>query len=91
MNYVPPVKPKNWLIESILATIFCCLPFGVAGIVFAAQVDNFYAQGQFDAAENASRQAEKWTKVSFFVAIGLAVLYGILLAFGVGFGLFSAL
>ncbi|WP_419184195.1 DUF2752 domain-containing protein [Xiashengella succiniciproducens] len=36
--------PKTWLGESILVTIFCCLPFGIAGIVNASKVESrFYA------------------------------------------------
>ncbi len=68
-------KPKNWLVESILATIFCCLPFGVAGIVFAARVDSSYAAGDINGAMKASAEAGKWTKISFFVAITGWVLY----------------
>lgn len=30
------VCPKTWMAESILVTVFCCLPFGIAGIVFAS-------------------------------------------------------
>ena len=30
------VQPKTWLVESILVTLFCCLPFGIVGIVNAA-------------------------------------------------------
>ena len=29
--------PKTWLVESIVATILCCLPFGFAGIVNASR------------------------------------------------------
>jgi len=72
---VPPPRPKNWLVESILATIFCCLPFGVAGIVFAAQVNSKYDAGDYEGALKASKEAGKWTKVSFFVQLGLAVCY----------------
>ena len=35
----PSVRIKNYLVESILVTICCCLPFGIAAIVFAAQVN----------------------------------------------------
>src|SRR5574344_900091 len=27
--------PKTWLVESILVTILCCLPFGIVGIINA--------------------------------------------------------
>ncbi len=55
---IPPVRPKNWLVESILVTIFCCLPFGIAGIVFASQVNSKYDAGDYAGAEKASRQAK---------------------------------
>ena len=75
--------PKNWLVESILATLFCCLPFGVAGIVFAAQVNSKYSQGDYDGALQASRDAAKWTKVSFWIGIiGLAVWLIFIFGFG---------
>ena len=42
-NYQIPteytVPPKNWLIESILVTLFCCLPLGIAGIINASKVE----------------------------------------------------
>jgi hypothetical protein len=71
----PQTQPKNWLVESILVTIFCCLPFGVAGIVFASQVNSKYASGDYTGALEASKNAAKWTKIGFFVGIGFIVLY----------------
>ncbi|MES2882212.1 MAG: CD225/dispanin family protein, partial [Bacteroidota bacterium] len=44
-DILPPQQPKNWLVESILVTIFCCLPFGIVGIVNAAQVNSKFAAG----------------------------------------------
>jgi hypothetical protein len=67
--------PKNWLVESILVTIFCCLPFGIAGIVFAAQVNSKFAAGDYEGALKSSKDAGKWTKIGFFVGLGLIVLY----------------
>lgn len=66
--------PKNWLVESILATIFCCLPFGIAGIVFAVQVNRLYEAGDYQGAIEASANAAKWTKVSFWVSVAGIVL-----------------
>ncbi len=70
----PQPQPKNWLVESILATIFCCLPFGIAGIVFAVQVNKLYEAGDYQGAIEASANAGKWTKISFWVSIGGIVL-----------------
>ena len=70
----PKPQPKNWLVESILATIFCCLPFGIAGIVFAVQVNKLYEAGDYQGAIEASANAGKWTKISFWVSVGGIVL-----------------
>lgn len=67
--------PKNWLVESILVTVFCCLPFGIAGIVFASQVNSKYAAGDYAGATQSSKDAAKWTKIGFFVGLGVYVLY----------------
>ena len=71
--------PKTWMAESILVTIFCCLPFGIAGIVFAAKVSSLYAAGQSEEAVEASNNAAKWTKIGFFVGLAVMVIYMIFL------------
>ena len=71
--------PKTWMAESILVTIFCCLPFGIAGIVFAAKVSSLYAAGQYEEAVEASNDAAKWTKIGFFVGLAVMVIYMIFL------------
>lgn len=77
----PP--PKNWLVESILVTIFCCLPFGIAGIVYASQVNAKYSQGDYAGAVEASNNAGKWTKIGFFVSLALWAIYLVIVfAFG---------
>ena len=72
---VPGPRPKNWLVESILVTLLCCLPFGIAGIVFAAQVNSKYDTGDYDGAVKASKEAAKWTKIGFFVGLAVIVCY----------------
>ena len=71
------VCPKTWMAESILVTIFCCLPFGIAGIVNASKVSSLYAAGDYEAAAKASANAGKWTKISFFIGIACSVLYAV--------------
>ncbi len=77
------LPPKNWLVESILVTLFCCLPFGIAGIIFATQVNTKFQMGDHAGALQASQDAGKWTKIGFFVGLGVYVLYIIaMFAFG---------
>ena len=77
------VCPKTWMAESILVTVFCCLPFGIAGIVFASKVSSLYAACNYEAALQASKDAGKWTKIGFIVGLVVIVLY--LLVYGAAF------
>jgi len=72
-NNEPP--PKTWLIESILTTIFCCLPFGIVGIVYAAKVESNWYAGRREIALNASKNAKTWTLAALFSGIAVAILY----------------
>ena len=90
LNIVPP-GPKgpfseNWLVEAILVTLLCCLPFGVVGIIFAAQVNTKQQAGDMEGAEKSRREAAKWTKLGFWIGLGVLVLYVIFwLVLGVSF------
>ena len=66
----PPPHVPNHLVWAILVTIFCCLPFGIVSIVYAAQVNGLVAVGKFDSARQASENAKMWAWISF--AVGLA-------------------
>lgn len=78
-------RPKQWLIESILVTIFCCLPLGIVGIVNAANVNARFDAGDYDGALRASKEAGRWTKIGFWVAVlcWVAYLLFYVLIFGV--------
>ena len=78
LNISPP-GPKgpfseNWLVEAILVTLLCCLPFGVVGIIFAAQVNTKQQAGDMEGAEKSRREAAKWTKIGFWIGIAQWVL-----------------
>lgn len=69
------VCPKTWLAESILATLFCCLPFGIVGVVHAAKVSTLFAMGNYEMARKESADAAKWTKISFFTGLAVILIY----------------
>ena len=74
------ICPKTRMVESILVTIFCCLPLGIVGLVNASNISTLFAQGGFQEALQASDNAKKWTKIGFF--IGLAFIIINLLIYG---------
>ena len=66
---------ENWLVEAILVTLLCCLPFGVVVIIFAAQVNTKQQAGDMEGAEKSRKEAAKWTKIGFWVGLGCIILY----------------
>lgn len=85
----PP--PKNWLVESILVTIFCCMPLGIVAIINAANVNSRLAVGDFAGAQEASANAGKWVKYALFGGIAGIVLYIIfVVVLGVGGAMMGA-
>jgi predicted secreted protein len=64
----PPAQaPSNYLVWSILVTLFCCLPLGIVAIVKSSQVNGLWAQGQYAEAQAAAATAKKiviWTVVA---------------------------
>lgn len=84
-------KPESFLVWAILSTIFCCLPFGVVSIVYAADVDGKWRDGDFDGAERAARNARTWFWWSFGVGLGGSFLWLLSwLIWGVALGVGSA-
>lgn len=77
----PPSKPDNYLVWSILATLFCCPIPGVIGIVYAAQVDSRYYARDYDGAQAAAKSAKTWTLVAFGLGLAWLLIYGAMVAF----------
>lgn len=69
------IPPKNWLVESILVTILCCLPFGIVGILKASKVNTFWATGNYEEAAKASAEAKRWTIIGFTCGLVWIILY----------------
>lgn len=69
------IKPKTWLVESILTTLFCCLIGGIIGIVYASQVDSKWAQGDVQGAQKASDNAKLWVMISLGVGLVVMIFY----------------
>jgi predicted secreted protein len=79
----PP--PPNYLVWAILTTVFCCLPLGIASIVFAAQVNGKWAAGDVAGANESSRKARQFAIWSAIAGVVLAVLYVVLVVvIGIG-------
>ena len=70
-NAQPTEPVPNYLVQAILVTICCCMPFGIAAIVFAAQVNSKLQVGDYAGAVESSRKAKMWCWLAF--GIGLVI------------------
>jgi hypothetical protein len=63
-----PASVPNYLIPAIIS-LFCCLPIGIAGVIFAAQVNGKVAAGDMPGALDSSKKAKMFS----YIAIGLGL------------------
>jgi hypothetical protein len=91
----PPAAPSqnipNYLVQSILVTLFCCLPFGIVAIVYAAQVNGKIQAGDVQGALDASGKAKMWSWISFGVGLVGSLIYLALSLMGVLAGVGSSM
>ncbi len=85
------IPPKTWFVEAILTVIFCCTPFGIAGLFYAIQVEHMIQTKRLDLAQLYSRKAKKWVAWAFFIGIGFWVLYVLFIFLMIAAGYFSAI
>ncbi len=64
-------RPKSFMGWNIAMLICCCMPAGVAGLIFSSQVNRHWMQGNVEKAQKASEYAE-WCVILSFV-LGLVV------------------
>jgi hypothetical protein len=101
-SYTPPPPPRpgstpgvpppgalipNYLVQSILVTLCCCLPIGVVAIIFAAQVNSKLAAGDVTGAQEASRKARMFC----WLAFGLGLVAFIIIALTNGALIYTAI
>ena len=75
--------PPNYLVWSILSTVLCCLPLGIASIVFSSQVNSKWAMGDFAGAQDSSEKAKKfaiWSAIAFGIVAVLYLLFAVVIA-----------
>ena len=75
-------EPDNYLVWAILCTVLCCLPFGIASIVYSTKVSGLWAQGRYAEAQTAAGNAKKWAIIG---AIAGPIIYVILTVIYIAF------
>ncbi len=73
----------NYLVFAIVVTVLCCLPTGIAAIVYAAQVNAKLAAGDIAGAQEASKNAKMWCWISAGAGLLVGILWALLAILGV--------
>lgn len=63
-----PCPPTN-LVWAILACVFCCIPFGIVGIIYANKVSKCYLAGDIYGAKRASETGAWWIIAAMVVGV----------------------
>ena len=80
-------KKRDYLVWSILSTLFCCLPLGIVAIVYSVKANSAYDAGNADEYVKAADKAKFWTILSAvlgFIISALAVLVQLATLFALG-------
>lgn len=88
-TYQPMNVPNvpNYLAWSIVATLLCCLPFGIVAIVFSSQVDSKLRNGDYEGAVNSSKKAKMWCWIAFGSGLLFGIIYLIFIIFAASFSI----
>ena len=79
-----PPMPDTYMVWAILATLLCCLPFGIVSIVKASQVSSLYSQGRYQESVAASEAAKKWAIWSAVAGVVISIIVIVLQIVGIG-------
>ena len=78
--------PEDYLVWSILTTVFCCQPLGIVAIIYSAKVESRFLCGDYDGAQEASDKAKKFLTISAILGAVFWFLYICVLILAVIFG-----
>ena len=61
--------PSTNMVWAIVATVLCCVPFGIVAIVYANKVTKLYKAGNIYGAKSASETSMWWTIAAIVVGV----------------------
>jgi uncharacterized membrane protein YvbJ len=83
MGQTPAASVPNYLVFAILTTVLCCLPAGIAAIVYAAQVNGKLQAGDIAGAQAASKNAKMWCWIAAGAGVAVGLIYGLVAVLGI--------
>ena len=70
---VKKVKPKNYIVLSVLLML-SCIPTAIVSFIYGLKVNSSFVTGEYDAMETYSQKAKLWVWISFILGIILTII-----------------
>lgn len=78
---VQPIKEPDYMAYSIFTMLCCCLPLGIAALIYSSQTQEANRNGDAIAAQRNSRLARNLAHAALGVGLGAMAIYVIFLVF----------
>ena len=85
----PQINQTPYLVCSILVTLLCCLPLGVAGIIFATKINSALMNGDYAAAQAAAKKSKLFSIIGAAGGLLFLIIYFVLIFVGAFAGVSS--
>jgi hypothetical protein len=77
LQALPSERIENNLVLAIVVTVLCCLPCGIVGIVYAAQVNPKAMTGDLAGARESAQRAKLWSYWGLGLGFALYAVYAL--------------
>lgn len=69
------INAKPYMVFSILATVLCCMPFGIPAIVFASKIEPLQKARDYEGARAAAKKAKMFSIIAAILGVVLLIAY----------------
>lgn len=76
-------EPPNYLWQSIVVMLLCCLPLGIPALIFSTKVKPAFDAGDYAGALDASKKAKTWCLVAFILGLVVQLIIGVIYGFAI--------
>ena len=87
MGGPPPgagTQVPDYFVPAIISTLCCCLPAGIASIVYSSKARSSRDAGNIPAALEAAKQAKMWLIIAVVAGLAVGGIYAIAMMAGGG-------
>ncbi len=77
-GYGQPQQQVNgtpYMVFAIISTLLCCLPLGIAAIVYASKIGSLQRVGDYAGAQEAAKKARLFTIISAVIGLIASIIY----------------